>query len=70
VGVGMGGTEISEAEYNTILSVIHNKPKATETIDYRLKEDLTWEAYEVEPPDPDPDIDDLTAFEILMGGAV
>lgn len=52
VGVGMGGTEISEAEYNTILAVIHNKPKATDTTDYRLREDLSWEAYEIERPEP------------------
>jgi hypothetical protein len=43
VGIGNGFDEITEAEYNEILSVIHNKPKATETTDYRLREDLTWE---------------------------
>lgn len=52
IGKGNAGTEISEAEYNTILAVIHNKPKATEITDYRLREDLTWEAYEIEPPEP------------------
>lgn len=69
VGTGNGGAEISEAEYNEILSVIHNKPKATDTTDYRLREDLTWEEYEFEPPDPDPDIDDAELLNILMGGA-
>lgn len=49
-GDGQGG--IPEAEYNEILSVIHNKPAATETTDYRLREDLTWEAYRIDPPDP------------------
>lgn len=68
VGTG-GGTEITEAEYNEILSVIYNKPKATETTDYRLREDLTWEEYEVEPPSPDPDIPDDEALQIIMGGA-
>lgn len=68
VGTG-GGTEIAEAEYNKILSVIHNKPAATETTDYRLREDLTWEEYEVDPPDPDPEIDDAEVYAILFGGA-
>ena len=69
IGTG-GGTEITESEYNTILSVIRNKPPATETTDYRLREDLTWEAYPIDPPDPDPEIDDTELLEILMGGAV
>lgn len=69
IGTG-GGTEITETEYNEILSVIHDKPKATETTDYRLREDLTWEAYPIDPPDPDPEIGDAELLDILMGGAV
>lgn len=69
VGTGEGGTEITEDEYNTILSVIRDKPPRTETTDYRLREDLTWEAYSVDPPDPDPEIDDTELLDILMGGA-
>lgn len=53
IGTGHGGTEITESEYNTILSVIANKPVATETTDYMLKEDLTWEEYEMETPPED-----------------
>lgn len=68
IGTGGMGAEITEAEYNEILSVIHNKPKATDITDYRLREDLTWEAYEVEPPDPDPEIDDAELLNILLGG--
>jgi hypothetical protein len=69
IGTGNGGTEITEAEYNEILAVIHNKPAATETTDYRLREDLTWEEYPIDPPDPDPEIDDTELLNILMGGA-
>ena len=69
IGTGNGGTEITEDEYNTILAAIHSKPAATETTDYRLREDLTWEAYEIEPPDPDPEIDEAELLNILMGGA-
>lgn len=69
LGTGNGGTEITEAEYNEILSVIHNKPAATETTDYRLREDLTWEEYPIDPPDPDPEIEDAEVYDILFGGA-
>lgn len=68
IGTG-GGTEITEEEYNTILDVIHNKPHRTETTDYRLRKDLTWEEYPIDPPDPDPEIDDSELLDILMGGA-
>lgn len=67
VGTGNGGTDITVDEYNEILSVIYNKPPQTETADYRLREDLTWEEYPVDPPDPDPEIEDDELLDILMG---
>lgn len=70
VGTGGMGEAISEEEYNSILSVIKSKPPATETTDYRLREDLTWDEFPVDPPDPDPEIDDTELLEIIMGGAV
>lgn len=66
IGTGTFGN-ISEEEYNTIFSIIHNKPPRTETTDYRLREDFTWEAYPIDPPDPDPEIDDSELLDILMG---
>jgi hypothetical protein len=63
IGEGNLGEEITEAEYNAILEIIHAKPARTDTTDYRLREDLTWEAYEVELPEPDPE-EELTAEEI------
>lgn len=69
IGTGFGGTEITEAEYDEILSVLHNKPARTDTTDYRLREDLTWEAYPVDPPEPDPEVDEAEAFNIIFGGA-
>lgn len=66
IGSGTGGTEIAESEYNEILSVIHNKPQGTATTDYRLREDLTWEEYEIPPmPEPEPTSDEI--LDILMG---
>ena len=67
IGTGEGGTEITENEYNAISGVIHTKPQATATTDYRLREDMTWEEYAVEPrPEPEPTTDEL--FEIILGG--
>lgn len=66
IGTGSGGTEITESEYNEILSVIHNKPQGTATTDYRLREDLTWEEYEIPPmPEPEPEAQEI--LDILTG---
>lgn len=70
VGIGDSGVDITEQEYNEILTVIHNRPVETETTGYHLKTDLTWESYEKEPqPDPsEEELDDSEALEILLGG--
>lgn len=60
--------EITVEEYNTIKSVIENKPMPTGQYDYRLKKDLTWERYEVDPPTPEDEVSDSEALEILLGG--
>lgn len=71
IGTGYGGEEITEAEYNKIMSIIQNRPTA-ESKGYRLKTDLTWEEYDL-PPEPEPSDDDEIsndeALEILLGGA-
>ena len=66
IGTGGGGVEITEAEYDQIMGVIQTKPARTETKDYRLKLDLTWEEYD-RPPDPEPELGEEEAFAILMG---
>lgn len=72
VGTGNVGEEITETEYNSILSVIQSRP-TSETQGYRLRTDLTWEAYDL-PPEPEPsdddEISDEEAFNILLGGSV
>ena len=45
VGMGPGGEEISEAEYESILSAVKNKPTAEQGQGYRLGEDLEWELF-------------------------
>lgn len=68
VGKGLGGVEVSESEYSQILAVIATKPSRTDTTDYRLKSDLTWEQYQIEPEPDEPTIEDKAeAYDILMG---
>ena len=69
VGVGVGGMEISAAEYSEILSIIQNRPSA-DGKGYRLKTDLTWEAYDL-PPEPEPsdadELSDAEALNVILG---
>ena len=71
IGTGPGNVEITEAEYNQVLSIIQNRPQS-EGKGYRLKTDLTWEAYDL-PPEPEPsdedELSDAEALNILLGGA-
>lgn len=71
IGKGAGGVEITETEYNEIMSIIQNRP-AAEGKGYRLKADLTWEEYDL-PPEPelsdDDEISTDEALNILLGGA-
>lgn len=67
IGTGNGGIEITEAEYNRLLSVIQNRPEPERGYGYRLKTDLTYERYEMPEAEPE----DLTAEEalgIIVGG--
>lgn len=72
IGTGPGGTEITETEYNSILSAIQSRP-TSETQGYRLRSDLTWEAYDL-PPAPelsdDDEISNEEALNILLGGSI
>lgn len=68
IGTGPGGTEITEAEYNDIKSVIVNMPQAKSGYWYRLKDDLTWEQSELTIADPEPAVEEkAAAYDILMG---
>lgn len=66
IGTTNGNGNITEEEYNQILSVIQSKPIPTEGKDYMLKEDLTWEEYELEPI-PEPEADAQEIVDILTG---
>ena len=69
VGDGDGGVEISDERYAAIIQSLENKPQPTETIDYKLKTNLTWEEYEIDhkpEPEPEPEAEELLG--ILLGG--
>ena len=69
IGAGLGGIEITAEEYNNLLTLIRNRPTPPEGHDYRLREDLTWEEYEIPPVDPtDEEISDSEALAIILGG--
>ena len=71
IGTGYGNDEISEQDYNEIMSVIQSCPNEKGK-GYRLKTDMTWEEYDL-PPMPEPSDDDEIstdeALNILLGGA-
>lgn len=47
IGKGNGGVEITEDEYDMIYDLIQNRPAPPEGYGYKLKEDCTWEQYEL-----------------------
>ena len=70
VGVDTGGTEITEPEYNTILSIIHDKPTPPEGYDYHLSTDLIWQLYQLAAlGDTDPELTGEEALDIILGGS-
>lgn len=66
IGEGIGDTEITQEEYEHILSVIRSRPTAEPGYMYKLRTDLTWER--VEAPEPvDEDISANEAMGIILG---
>ena len=49
VGKGEDGVIIDEQEYKHLLEISKRRPTPQDGYDYRLKEDLTWELYELPP---------------------
>ena len=54
IGEATGDGNITESEYNEILSVVQNRPTPREGYGLKLKTDLTWEEYLL-PPEPVPE---------------
>ena len=63
IGFGNDGEEITKGRYDEIAHAISGKPKWENGIDYRLKTDLTWEAYERIMPEEPTAEDDTEATE-------
>lgn len=63
IGTG-GGTEITKEKYAQIMEIIRNKPHK-DGYGYRLREDLTWEEYELPKPEEDENIDPTEIAEAL-----
>lgn len=68
VTTGSGTEQITESEYNEILSIIHNRPSAPDGFTYKLKADtLTWELVELpEPIDTDDEATEADYIEALQ----
>ena len=67
IGEGIGDTEITQEEYEHILSVIRSRPAAEPGYMYKLKIDLTWEQVEAPPVETDPELSDEEAINIITG---
>lgn len=60
VAFGKEETEKATEEYNRLTEVMQSKPIAEIGYDYRLKEDLTWELYELPIIEEEPTEDEAT----------
>lgn len=68
IGTGFGEHEITSERYYAIEEIIKNIPEAPSGYLYMLRSDnLEWELVEL-PPDPDPELDNAEAFDIIFGG--
>jgi hypothetical protein len=74
VAFGKAETEEATEEYIRLTEVMKSKPIAESGFDYRLKEDLTWELYELPITEDTPTEEEATeadykaqAYDILMG---
>lgn len=71
VAFGKAETEEATEEYNRLTEVMKSKPIAESGFDYRLKEDLTWELYElptIEETPTEPTTEEKAhAYDILTG---
>lgn len=67
IGTGAGQTEITQDEYEYILTAIQSRPTPEPGFDYRLREDMSWELVE-RPIDDDPELSEQEAMDIILGG--
>lgn len=70
IGIGLGDEQITEEEYENILSIIRNRPEPEAGYSYKLRVDLTWNLVEVPVEPVDDEIDAEEALNIILGGEV
>lgn len=69
IGTGYGDNGITAEEYETVLGIISSRPSAREGYGYRLREDLSWEEYELPVINEDEEeISADEALDIILGG--
>ena len=61
------GKEITEAEYNEILSMLRKPPTAPDGYGYRLTADLVWELYELPPEEVTDEEATAEDYEAALG---
>lgn len=66
IGKGNQGTEITPEEYDNIMSIIKSAPHE-DGKGYRLKTDLTWESYDVEPIEVEEEPSAQEILDIITG---
>lgn len=63
------GVKITDAEAEMIMGKASNRPTAPSGFAYHLKEDLSWELYELPPVPEDDELTAEEALEIITGGS-
>ena len=73
IGIGYGGEEISEEEYNAIVAHLETRPDAEEGHRVQLKHDLSWEQVLLKEGEvvrnQTGEISAKEALDIILGGA-
>ena len=62
-----GENEITQEAYQAVIAAVQAMPEAPEGKGYRLKDDLTYEEYDL--PEAGEEISDTEAMNIIIGGA-
>lgn len=74
VAVGETGGKISEitkTKYDQVNELLANKPVSEDPrYDYRLREDLEWELFEIDTSAERDELTDAEAIAVLLGGDV
>lgn len=68
ISTGLGQQEISQEQYEELMAHFNTRPVPPQGKGCRLKEDLSWELYDL-PVSVEEEIPDRQAIELLLGGS-